>query len=106
MIQRLLSSIAMAGLLAGPALAEPITLGEAVSRAVVYDPAIAQAEAGVDQTRAGVDAARAQRGLLAVPGEEFSRTELELLEEYVAGECFVTCMSFGQQPLVQDVHDR
>lgn len=84
MIQRLLSSIALAGLLAAPVLAEPVTLGEAVARAVTYDPAITRAEAGLDQSRAGVDAARAQRGFQAGVQAEVGALETDFTSDTIS----------------------
>lgn len=77
MTHRFLSSLSLAAFLASPALAEPVTLTEAVARALDYDPAIERAEAGVDQSLAGLDAARAERGLQAGVQAEIGALETD-----------------------------
>lgn len=58
-------SVSLLALTAPVALAQPISLRDAVQQALGHDPSIARAEADVDRSRAGVDAARAGRGVQA-----------------------------------------
>ena len=47
------------------AAGEPLSLRDAVGRALAYAPAIDTAQAGVERSRAGIEAARARRGVQA-----------------------------------------
>lgn len=64
MSARLLSLVlVLAGAGSPLASAQPVSLQEAVRRALLHDPSIAAAEAGLAADEAGVDAARARRGV-------------------------------------------
>ncbi|MFN4025464.1 MAG: hypothetical protein ACK4MQ_11575, partial [Hyphomonas sp.] len=53
----------LAGTAAPLAAAQPLSLQDAVRRALVHDPSITIAEAGLAGDEAGVEAARARRGV-------------------------------------------
>jgi outer membrane protein len=58
-------SVSLIALAAPMALAQPISLRDAVQQALGHDPSIERAEADMERSRAGVDAARAGRGVQA-----------------------------------------
>ncbi|HRX74106.1 MAG TPA: TolC family protein [Hyphomonas sp.] len=55
-------SVSLLALAAPVALAQPISLRDAVQQALGHDPSIERAEADVERSKAGLDAARAGRG--------------------------------------------
>ena len=81
---RLLPPLCLAALLAGPSFAEPVSLGEAVARALSHDPAISRAEANVDQSRAGMDVARSGRGLQAGVQAEIGALETDFTADTIS----------------------
>nr|WP_321361662.1 TolC family protein [uncultured Hyphomonas sp.] len=58
-------SVSLLALAAPVALAQPISLRDAVQQALTHDPSLERAEAGLERSKAGVDTARAGRGLQA-----------------------------------------
>lgn len=55
-------SASLFALSAQAAIAQPVSLREAVTLALAHDPTIEKAQAGVERSKAGIDAARAGRG--------------------------------------------
>ncbi|MAB10209.1 TolC family protein [Hyphomonas sp.] len=77
-------SVSLLALAAPVALAQPISLRDAVQQALGHDPSLEQAEAGVERSRAGVDAARAGRGLQAGFQAEVGAVETDFTQDRIS----------------------
>jgi outer membrane protein len=77
-------SVSLLALAAPVALAQPISLRDAVQQALSHDPSLEQAEADVERSRAGVDAARAGRGLQAGLQAEVGAVETDFTQDRIS----------------------
>ena len=66
------------------AAAEPVSLDDAIALALAHDPAIDQAQAGLERSRAGIDAARAQKGLQAGLKAEVGALETDFTTDRIS----------------------
>lgn len=66
------------------ASAEPVSLDDAITLALAHDPAIDRAQSGVERSAAGMDAARAQKGLQAGLRAEVGALETDFTTDRIS----------------------
>ncbi|WP_321489240.1 TolC family protein [uncultured Hyphomonas sp.] len=77
-------SVSLLALAAPVALAQPISLRDAVQQALSHDPSLERAEAGVERSKAGVAAARAGRGPQAGLQAQVGAVETDFTQDRIS----------------------
>lgn len=77
-------TVSLLALAAPVALAQPISLRDAVQQALSHDPSLERAEAGVERSKAGVAAARAGRGPQAGLQAQVGAVETDFTQDRIS----------------------